>query len=120
MGNECCKVKSYIDEEEEYRNPFEILNSRLSSETIIPIETEKNIKTDLILHKYTDLNNIKTIPQENDELIFVDNYKQTTIDKCIINNDINPMDEDDKQNVLQVDETDSLDIISISSIQSFD
>ena len=58
MGNQCCKVKSYIDEEEEYRNPFDMPSIPLAK-----LEKEPKPTLDLISQRYKHLHNIQSIPE---------------------------------------------------------
>ena len=102
MGNECCRVKNYIDEDEEWRNPME--NSLPST-----IEKKVNIKK-----------HFNTIPEEEEEM----EPKNYSGGECII------ADEDEQQpksleyisysEELTKSNNNSVDIVSQSSIISFD
>ena len=99
MGNECCRVKNYIDEDEEWRNPME--NS-------LPSLIEKNVN----IKKHFNI-----IPEE--EEIEPKNYSDG---ECIIADEEQPksLEYISYSEELTKSNNNSVDIVSQSSIISFD
>jgi len=95
MGNSCCKVKNYIDEEE-YRNPFE------------------TIETKEILSKHMEI---------IEEDIEDDTKRNYSIQECIIENNIivneNVISQSIEYLSIKEDKESSIDVVSESSILSY-
>lgn len=120
MGNECCRVKHNIDEEEELRNPFE-------PKEISYIQKPKlKISNDNCIQK-NDFINFEAIPEDiplNGTDIMSNYSKEYSKHECLIQNEYFSADEEEEKVISSETETakneNSIDIISQSSILSFE
>ena len=118
MGNQCCKVNNYIDEEEEFKNPFEI-----REEIFL-----KNPKKLIIEKKPPSIHFeaiIEDTPLEGQDIEPLDNnIKEYSQNECLIQNNDNLSLEDIVNKSIEYVSTqepsfsNSIDIISQSSIIS--